>query len=197
MSTAHDPADAAHISTRQAAERWFGKALAEASDVEKRVMEIALRQKTVAKDASIHAEAGRTFGERMADAVAAFGGSWVFISLFALTILLWSLINTEVLGPGAFDPYPYIFLNLMLSMLAAVQAPVILMSQNRQAGRDRIAAALDYEVNLRAELGVIALHEKLEIIRTQQMASVIAAQQEQIELLRQLLDRRDSAPPQT
>ena len=92
-----------------------------------------------------------TFGERMADRVAEFGGSWTFISLFMVVLIGWALLNTDVLGASAFDPYPYVFLNLLLSMLAAIQAPIIMMSQNRQAARDRIAAARDYETNLRAE----------------------------------------------
>lgn len=94
---------------------------------------------------------GPTFGERLADRVAQFGGSWTFIALFAAALAGWALLNTDVLGARAFDPYPYVFLNLLLSMLAAIQAPIIMMSQNRQAARDRIAAARDYETNLRAE----------------------------------------------
>ncbi len=188
-----DPfSDEATSTPTRAAEKWFGKALAEASAVERRILDVALRQKTVAKDAALEADAERSFGERMADAVAAFGGSWTFIGLFALAIVLWSLVNTELLGTAAFDPYPYIFLNLMLSMLAAVQAPVILMSQNRQAERDRIAAAHDYEVNLRAELGIIALHEKLDALRVDQMATLIATQQAQIALLQRLVDGRSA-----
>ena len=94
---------------------------------------------------------GVTIGERMADRVAQFGGSWTFIGMFCAVLVGWALIYTEVLGGKAFDPYPYVFLNLLLSMLAAIQAPIIMMSQNRQAARDRIAAARDYETNLRAE----------------------------------------------
>jgi uncharacterized membrane protein len=94
---------------------------------------------------------GLTPGERMADRVAEFGGSWTFIMLFAATLIGWAVLNTDLLGAAAFDPYPYVFLNLLLSMLAAIQAPIIMMSQNRQAARDRIAAARDYETNLRAE----------------------------------------------
>jgi uncharacterized membrane protein len=100
---------------------------------------------------------GPTLGERLADRVAEFGGSWSFISLFAAVLVGWALLNTDVLGASAFDPYPYVFLNLLLSMLAAIQAPVIMMSQNRQAARDRIAAARDYETNLRAERKIDAL----------------------------------------
>lgn len=192
MNTTHKKTPQVQMDSAKAAEHWFGKALHEASDVEKRVLDVVLKQQSVARDISAEADAERTLGARMADRIAAFGGSWTFISLFAATIALWSLVNTEVLGTHAFDPYPYIFLNLMLSMLAAIQAPVILMSQNRQAERDRIAATHDYEVNLRAELGIIALHEKLDSLRLEQMERVMAAQQEQITLLQRLLNEKSS-----
>jgi uncharacterized membrane protein len=108
----------------------------------------------------------RTVGERAADAIAAFGGSWTFILLFATWLVLWTSLNTEILGPlhHAFDPYPYIFLNLILSMLAAIQAPIIMMSQKRQATRDRIDAEVDHEVNVRAELVIRQIDERLRSI---------------------------------
>ncbi len=124
-------------------------------------MELAL---TVSRDAADVADERSSFGDRLADRVAAVGGSWSFIIAFAAVLFGWMLLNTDVLAHwgDAFDPYPYIFLNLMLSTLAAVQAPVIMMSQNRQAAKDRVAASLDYEVNLRAELEILRLHEKLD-----------------------------------
>lgn len=104
----------------------------------------------------------RTLGERAADAIAAFGGSWPFILLFLAVLAIWTLVNTELLGPlHAFDPYPFIFLNLLLSMLAALQAPIIMMSQNRAADRDRLAAEVDHEVNVRAELSVRDIDRRL------------------------------------
>ena len=103
-----------------------------------------------------------TLGERLADRVAAIGGSWGFITAFCLFLVGWSVLNTIILGTGAFDPFPFIFLNLMLSMLAALQAPIIMMSQNRQAAKDRLTAALDYETNLRAELEILRLHRKMD-----------------------------------
>jgi len=105
---------------------------------------------------------GRTRGERLADQVAAFGGSWTFIGLFGVVLVAWMALNTWMLAERAFDPYPYILLNLMLSCLASLQAPVILMSQNRQAARDRQRAEEDYEINLKAELEIKALHEKID-----------------------------------
>ena len=105
----------------------------------------------------------RTLGERAADHIAAFGGSWTFILLFLALLVGWALLNTEFLGPrhAAFDPYPYVFLNLVLSMLAAIQAPIIMMSQNRGADRDRLAAEVDHEVNVRAELAVRDIDRRL------------------------------------
>ena len=113
------------------------------------------------------------WSERTADAVARFGGSWAFIGIFAAFLVTWSVINALLPRATAFDPYPFIFLNLMLSLLAALQAPVIMMSQNRQAAKDRLMAANDYEVNLKAEIEIAALHEKLDAIRSQELATLI------------------------
>jgi uncharacterized membrane protein len=130
-------------------------------------------------------EVGPTPGQRAADTVAAFGGSWTFVSLFAVVMVLWVLLNGALLwgGVGPFDPYPYILLNLFLSMLAAIQAPIILMSQNRQSEKDRAAAGHDYEVNLKAELQIMLLHEKMDALRQQQWGELLAMQREQLRLL--------------
>jgi uncharacterized membrane protein len=119
--------------------------------------------------------------------VARFGGSWAFILLFIAFLMGWILLNTVLLSRtgGRFDVYPFIFLNLMLSMVAALQAPIILMSQNRQASRDRIAAALDYQVNLKAELEIVALHEKLDALRVGHLEQTLREQQR---LLASILD---------
>jgi uncharacterized membrane protein len=103
-----------------------------------------------------------TLGQRLADSVATVGGSWGFIIGFGLFLVVWALVNGVLLATHAFDPYPFIFLNLLLSMLAAIQAPVIMMSQNRQAQKDRLAAALDYEVNVKAETAIAELHDKVD-----------------------------------
>jgi uncharacterized membrane protein len=132
-----------------------------------------------------------TFGEKMADKVASFGGSWTFISIFMGVMVTWIFLNSFILIKlinGSFDPYPYILLNLVLSMLAAIQAPIILMSQNRQAYKDRLSAEHDYEVNLKAELEIIGLHEKMDSLREKQWGELIAIQQEQLKLLSQLLE---------
>ncbi len=130
-----------------------------------------------------------TFGQRLADKVAAFGGSWTFISIFGVVLVIWVLLNSFVLITyrESFDPYPYILLNLFLSMLAAIQAPIILMSQNRQAYKDRLSAEHDYEVNLKAELEIMALHEKIDLLREKQWSELISIQQEQLRLLSQLI----------
>ncbi len=114
-----------------------------------------------------------SFGERLADRVAAVGGSWSFIIGFTLFLLAWAAINTVVLARHAFDPFPFIFLNLMLSMLAALQAPIIMMSQNRQAAKDRFEARLDYETNQRAEAQIDHLHAKIDAL-TAEIALLVA-----------------------
>src|SRR5690606_561365 len=119
----------------------------------------------------------RTFGQRLADRVASVGGSWGFIIGFGLALVLWISWNQFTRGGDlAFDPYPFIFLNLMLSMLAAIQAPVIMMSQNRQSVQDRRAAEHDYVVNLRAELEIMHLHDKMDAMRNLDIARLIEAQ---------------------
>ncbi len=129
-----------------------------------------------------------TFGQSLADKVAAFGGSWTFISIFAAVLVIWIFLNSFVLirYSKSFDPYPYILLNLFLSMIAAVQAPIILMSQNRQAYKDRLSAEHDYEVNLKSELEIMTLHEKMDLLREKQWGELISIQQEQLRILSQL-----------
>src|SRR5665213_87663 len=140
---------------------------------ERSVIERCVRRLAVSRDINVDLEQNSTFGQRVADRVAEVGGSWGFIIAFGLFIAIWCSINTVILATHAFDPYPFIFLNLTLSMLAAVQAPVILMSQNRAAIRDRLAATHDYEVNLKAEIEIAALHEKLDQIRSQELAVLV------------------------
>jgi uncharacterized membrane protein len=126
----------------------------------------------------------RSFGQRLADRVAEIGGSWGFIIGFGLALFMW--IGWNLLTKGgklAFDPYPFIFLNLMLSMLAAIQAPVIMMSQNRQTLRDRTEAEHDYRVNLRAELEIMHLHDKIDAVRQLELVDLIEKQRQMLELL--------------
>lgn len=127
----------------------------------------------------------RTFWDRLADNVARVGGSWSFIFGFGAALVLWTGLNLALTPLRlSFDPYPFIFLNLLLSTLAAIQAPVIMMSQNRQATKDRQAAEHDYVVNLRAELEIMRLHDKLDALRDREMMEMLRCQNEALDLLR-------------
>jgi uncharacterized membrane protein len=174
----------------QAATRWFGRGSKELADAEVRVLKHALAR-TPVSHRLVHDPDKMTFGQKLADQVAKFGGSWPFIIYFGVFLALWVGSNV-LLASHAFDPYPFIFLNLMLSMLAALQAPVIMMSQNRQGIKDRLAAEHDYEVNLKAEIEIMALHEKLDQMRNDQISELLKTQAEQIQLLTRLLAESDS-----
>jgi uncharacterized membrane protein len=133
-----------------------------------------------------------TLGQRVADKVASFGGSWTFIIIFGMILVAWVILNSLILTKinKAFDPFPYILLNLFLSMTAAIQAPVIMMSQNRQSVKDRLNAAHDYEVNMKAEMEIATLHVKFDELREKKWTALIEMQQEQIRLLTQVLEKR-------
>lgn len=124
-----------------------------------------------------------TMSQKLADKIAEFGGSWTFIILFFLIIGIWILLNTLFIIHSSFDPYPFIFLNLVLSCLAALQAPIIMMSQNRQEDKDRRRARSDYMVNLKAEIEVRNLHSKMDLLITDQMQSLFEIQKTQLNLL--------------
>lgn len=162
---------------------------------ERRVLERIAQRRHISHNTNQEFDTTLTLGQRVADRVASFGGSWTFIIIFGAVLLGWIALNSLILARSdeAFDPYPYILLNLMLSMLAALQAPIIMMSQNRQAQKDRLDAAHDYEVNLKAELEIAALHEKIDQLREQQWAELVAMQQEQIRMLT-LLSARPERP---
>jgi uncharacterized membrane protein len=146
---------------RVLAQHLLHSGLAPLSERDRRVIaRVARRMHT--RNLNQEFEERLTFGERLADHVATVGGSWAFIAAFGLFLAAWAGLNGVLLTTQAFDPYPFDFLNLLLSMLAAVQAPVIMMSQNRQAAKDRLAAALDYEVNLKAETAIAELHDKID-----------------------------------
>ncbi len=156
---------------------------------EQRVVKHFVERAHVSRNTNSEFEDQRTFGQRVADRVAAFGGSWTFILLFLAVLVGWVILNSFILARrgAAFDPYPYILLNLFLSMIAAVQAPIIMMSQNRQAAKDRLDAAHDYEVNLKAELEILSLHEKVDELRERKWEELIRMQQEQINMLLSLV----------
>lgn len=132
-----------------------------------------------------------TFGQRLADKIAEFGGSWRFIIMFGLFITLWIGLNIFILASKAYDPYPFILLNLILSCLAALQAPVIMMSQNRMEAKDRKRAANDYQVNLKAELEIRQLHEKIDHLITKQMQHLNEIQEIQLEMLQEIAKRKE------
>ena len=150
----------------------FGRANAQLSEVERFVLDHARQRRTLAQDLNAKFDASQTRGDRLADAIARIGGSWGFIIAFGLFLFFWAVINTVILTRDAFDPYPFIFLNLVLSMLAAVQAPIIMMSQNRQAAKDRLSASKDYEVNLKSEVELIALHHKIDTVLLREIADL-------------------------
>lgn len=154
------------------------------SDVERSVLGKFLNRETVVRDTEREQQERQTFGERATDQIAAFGGSWAFLGLFAALLVAWMLFNVDTQRP--FDPFPFILLNLLLSCVAAMQAPIILMSQNRQAQKDRLNAAADYEVNMKAEMEILALHEKLDELREKAWRDLIDLQQRQLALLQKL-----------
>jgi uncharacterized membrane protein len=173
-------------------EKHFRKKYEQLGEREKKVAHHLAERIHIARNVAQDFSEQMTFGQRLADKVATFGGSWTFISIFAVVLVVWILLNSFVLITyrKSFDPYPYILLNLFLSMLAAIQAPIILMSQNRQAHKDRLSAEHDYEVNLKAELEIMALHEKIDLLREKQWSELISIQQEQLMLLSQLMKDR-------
>ena len=179
-------------------EKALQEEIGEITELEREVIE-SMREHELLSEKPDDTEflAGRSFGERVADRIAGFGGSWRFIISFGVFILLWITANVllwrEQTAP---DPYPFILLNLMLSCLAALQAPVIMMSQNRQEVRDRDRAEKDYQVNLKAELGIRHLHEKLDHLLRQNSERLLEIQQIQVDLLRQIV-AQGTPPPAT
>ena len=167
--------------------------------LESEVARKAASHETVARDLEQTFRGTSTRSQRLADAVARVGGSWTFIGLFGVVLWVWMLVNSFVLKTSAFDPYPYILLNLLLSCLAAIQAPIILMSQNRSAARDRLQADQDFRINLKSELEIAALHEKVDHLLHEQWESLLELQQAQLDLLNEfserLLSQRESGPP--
>lgn len=163
------------------------KELEKLTDIEKKIIASLVKKKSIVKNINKEVDDQRTWGEKIADKVAAFGGSWTFIIIFAAVLTAWIILNSFILLNRAFDPYPYILLNLFLSMTAALQAPIIMMSQNRQSARDRLDASHDYEVNMKAEMEIRFLHEKLDDLREEKWLQLVEMQQKQIELLNDIL----------
>lgn len=178
-----------------AAERFLGKGEATLTDRERDVLEQAITKRALSVDTSTVFDEKSTFGQRLADAVASFGGSWTFLIGFGVVLVAWVVTNL-LLSRSAPDPYPFIFLNLLLSMLAAMQAPVIMMSQNRQAAKDRLVTGHDYECNLKAEIEIMALHDKVDQLRNDELRQLLAKQQEQIALLSRLVETHLAPAPE-
>jgi uncharacterized membrane protein len=172
------------------AQRLLHKGLESLSQREKLVIKSIANRVHISRNMQKVYEAQYSFGQRLADKVASFGGSWAFIILFSGILCTWIGLNSYILihWNKVFDPYPYILLNLMLSMIAAFQAPIIMMSQNRQAAKDRADAEHDYEVNLKAELEIMALHEKMDSLREKQWEQLLALQQDQIGMLKEIVE---------
>ena len=158
----------------------------ELSYLEKEVLDSITKHEILATQVDEQYESNLTFGQRLSDHIARFGGSWRFIILFGGILFAWVLINSIALFIRPFDPYPYIFLNLILSCLAAIQAPIIMMSQNRQEEKDRLRVMHDYQVNLKAELEIRQLHQKIDHLLSNQWERLVEIQEVQLELLTEM-----------
>jgi uncharacterized membrane protein len=162
----------------------------ELSDLDREVVESLSGGETIAANTEAEYSSDVSFGERVSDALAKFGGSWTFILFFVAVIIVWMSINAAIVGGADFDPYPFILLNLLLSCLAALQAPIILMSQNRQEVKDRLRAENDYQVNLKAELEIRHLHEKIDHLINRQWERLAEIQEIQLEIMQDIAARR-------
>ena len=158
----------------------------ELSDLEKAVVESLASHEILSMHVDQEYDSTLTFGQRLSDRIASFGGSWRFIIIFFCILVLWVAVNSIIWAFRPFDPYPFILLNLILSCLAAIQAPVIMMSQNRQEAKDRLRASHDYQINLKAELEIRQLHQKLDHLLSRQWERLVEIQEVQIELLNEM-----------
>jgi uncharacterized membrane protein len=165
--------------------------IGELTALDEEVVESLRQHEIVSSNIESQFERKLTFGERLSDRIASFGGSWRFIILFGIVLVGWIAINGVILATRAFDPYPFILMNLILSCLAALQAPVIMMSQNRSEARDRLRAENDYKINLKAELEIRHLHEKIDHLLRRQYNRLFEIQQIQIELLEEIGRKRE------
>lgn len=177
---------------REVASRMLGVTYESLDERAKKVARHVADGKHITRNVTKEYDTDTTFGQRAADVVATFGGSWTFVGLFAAVMVVWVGLNAFLLAKRGttFDPFPYILLNLFLSMLAAIQAPVILMSQNRHAEKDRMNAEHDYEVNLKAELDIMLLHDKMDQLRERQWVELLAIQQQQLSILTELSQKK-------
>jgi uncharacterized membrane protein len=166
------------------------------SELEGTVLTSITNETTLADKLEFEDDTDNSFGQKLADKVAAFGGSWSFILLFVGFLLLWIITNVFILVTKPFDPYPFIFLNLILSFIAALQAPVIMMSQNRQEEKDRSRAKKDYMINLKAELEIRMLHEKIDHLILHQQQDLLEIQNIQVDMLKDVLNKFEKSTKQ-
>jgi len=164
----------------------------ELSQIEQAVLKSIQENDIIAKNVNNEFDTKMTFGEKAADKVATFGGSWKFIGIFTGILLIWITINMVILANRGFDPYPFILLNLLLSCVASLQAPIIMMSQNRQSAKDRLQAEHDYQVNLKAEVEIRTLHEKMDHLVQNQWQRLLEIQQIQTDLVEELAHKQSS-----
>ena len=169
----------------------------EFTELDREVAESIARHDTIAENTEVEYEEQRSFGERLSDHLASFGGSWSFLIAFGIVLVVWMAINVWRGDKEAFDPYPFILLNLVLSCLAAIQAPIIMMSQRRQEEKDRQRSFNDYRVNLKAELEIRHLHEKIDYLISRQWQRLSEIQQLQIEMLQEAGGRKKAKAPKT
>jgi uncharacterized membrane protein len=159
------------------------------SSFDKEVLESIINKDLLSKNVTQDFDEKLTLGERLSDKIAQFGGSWIFISLFGFFLIVWMIINVVVITVHPFDPYPFILLNLILSCIAAIQAPIIMMSQNRQEDKDRKRATHDYQVNLKAEIEIRQINDKIDHLMMQQGQKMLEIQEIQIELMEEISNK--------
>jgi uncharacterized membrane protein len=170
-------------------EEVLKKEKGELTNLENKVLKSLKEQETIAQNINVEFEKHLTFGERLSDKLSAFGGSWRFIIIFFILLAIWVIINSINLVNKNFDPYPFILLNLILSCLAAIQAPIIMMSQNRMETKDRIRARSDYIVNLKAELEIRNLNERIDNLLTDQWQRLLEIQKIQMDIMNELVEK--------
>jgi len=161
----------------------------ELTQLENQVIQSLKEQELLAENINIEFEKKRTLGERLADHMALYAGSWKFIGIFFGILIIWIVINSILIIQRPFDPYPFILLNLILSCIAAIQAPIIMMSQNRQEAKDRLRSEHDYRINLKAEMEIRQLHEKVDHLLMTQWQRLLDIQALQIDLMEELRDK--------
>jgi uncharacterized membrane protein len=178
-----------NVFRHQYVQKMMGEEIGDLSKLEQEVLESIKKSSILSKNLELEIDETFTIGQKIADKIASFGGSWTFIISFLFFIMVWILVNLYLLMAKSFDPYPFILLNLILSCLAALQAPVIMMSQHRQEARDRQHSEHDYQINLKAELEIRLLNEKMDHLLIHQGQRLLEIQQVQIDLMEEILEK--------